>query len=296
VLLCLAPAAARASIESVLSYRHLFHAGNFADVFKHALLTRLLVALSAKEKPYLYLDTHAGIARYDLRAPWAQKAREYENGITRIWKAKDAPPMLDPYLEAVRELNPDGKLRYYPGSPLIAKRFSRPADRMVLVELNKADHEVLTNVFGREKRVAVQNMDAYQALKAYLPPEERRGLVLVDSSFDVARELDRIVRALKQAYARWNTGVYAVWYPLMEPAAMRDFLGSVERSGIRKVLRAEIVVRERDESGIIPGCGMLVVNPPWRFDGEAKTIVKWLAQKLVVSGKGQALVEWLVPE
>ena len=280
----------------MLSYRHLFHAGNFADVFKHALLARLLIALSAKDKPYLYLDTHAGIARYDLKNAWAQKAREYENGIARVWKARDAPDALEPYLEAVRELNPDGKLRYYPGSPLIAKRLLRPVDRMVLVELNKSDHEVLGNVFALEKRVAVQNMDAYQALKAYLPPVERRGLVLVDSSFDVARELERITRALKQAYARFGTGVYAVWYPLMEPAAMRDFLGSVERSGMRKVLRMEIVVRERDESGIIPGCGMLVVNPPWRFDGEAKTIVKWLATKLVVSGKGQALVDWLVPE
>ena len=139
--------------------------------------------------------------------------------------------MLEPYLEAVREFNPDGKLRYYPGSPLIAKRFLRPGDRMVLVELNKADHEVLTNVFAREKRVAVENIDAYQALKAYLPPAERRGLVLIDSSFDVAREFDRIVKALKQAYARWDTGVYAVWYPLMEPAAMRDFLGSVAALG-----------------------------------------------------------------
>jgi 23S rRNA (adenine2030-N6)-methyltransferase len=297
VLLCLAPAASDAfGTIRVLSYRHLFHAGNFADVFKHALLARLLIALSAKEKPYLYLDTHAGIARYDLTHAWAQKAREYENGIGRVWKATDAPATLEPYLDAVRALNPGGKLRYYPGSPLLAKRLLRPGDRMVLVELNKTDHAELAAVFAREKRVAVQNMDAYQALKAYLPPAERRGLVLIDSSFDVARELDRIARALKQAYARWDTGVYAVWYPLMEPAAMRDFLGSIARSGLRKVLRMELVVRERDESGIIPGCGMLVVNPPWRFDGEAKTIVKWLAGKLVVSGKGQGLVEWLVPE
>jgi 23S rRNA (adenine2030-N6)-methyltransferase len=204
--------------------------------------------------------------------------------------------VIEPYVEAVRALNPDGRLRYYPGSPLIAKRFLRAGDRMVLVELNKTDHEELAAVFAREKRVAVQQMDAYQALKAYLPPAERRGLVLIDSSFDVAREFHRIVRALKEAYGLWNTGVYAVWYPLMEPAAMGDFLGSVARSGIRKVLRMEMVVRERDESGIIPGCGMLVVNPPYGFDGEAKTIVKWLAPKLVVSGKAQALVDWLVPE
>ena len=280
----------------MLSYRHMYHAGNFADVFKHALLSRLLIALAAKDKPCFYLDTHAGIGVYDLTHSWAQKAREYENGIGRLWTAADIPPAFEPYLAIVRELNPDGRLRYYPGSPFIAKRLLRPADRMALVELNKVDHEELQSVFAREKRVAVEAMDAYQALKAYVPPAERRGLVLIDSSFDRARELDRVLKALKEAHARWATGLYAIWYPLMEPAAMRDFLASTARSGIRKVLRLEMVVRERDETGIIPGCGMLVVNPPWHFDREAKTMVEWLARKLVISGKGQAIVEWLVPE
>src|SRR5918996_110345 len=133
MLLCLRRRTNRLPIDPVLSYRHLFHAGNFADVFKHTLLTRLLIALSAKDKPYFYLDTHAGIARYDLRHAWAQKAREYETGIARLWKAPDIPAALAPYVEAVRALNPDGKLRYYPGSPLIAKRFMREHDRMVLV-------------------------------------------------------------------------------------------------------------------------------------------------------------------
>ena len=280
----------------MLSYRHMYHAGNFADVFKHALLSRLLIALSAKDKPYFYLDTHAGIGLYDLTHSWAQKAREYDNGIGRLWTATDVPPAFEPYLEIVRALNPNGQLRYYPGSPFIAKRLMRPADRMALVELNKVDHEELQSVFEREKRVAVQLIDAYHALKAYVPPAERRGLVLIDSSFDRARELDRILKALKDAHSRWDTGMYAIWYPLLEPAAMRDFLASVARSGIRKVLRLELVVRERDESGIIPGCGMLVVNPPWNFEKEAKTMVEWLARKLVVSGKSQPVVEWLVPE
>jgi 23S rRNA (adenine2030-N6)-methyltransferase len=280
----------------VLSYRHLFHAGNFADVFKHALLARLLIAIASKDKPYLYLDTHAGIARYDLRHPWAQKAREYENGIARVWKAADAPRELEPYLDIVRALNPDGQLRIYPGSPLVARRFIRGSDRMVLVELNKVDCAELKAVFEHERRVAVQLMDAYQGLKAYLPPPERRGLVLIDSSFDRAREFDRIVKALKDAHARWPTGVYAVWYPIMEPAPMRDFALAIERSGIRKVLRLEIVVRDRDDSGIIPGCGMLVINPPWHFDDEAKPLVEWLATKLVVSGTARSRVDWLVAE
>jgi len=280
----------------MLSYRHMYHAGNFADVFKHALLSRLLVALSAKDKPYFYLDTHAGIGLYDLTHSWAQKAREYDSGIGRLWTAKDVPSLFDPYLKIVRALNPDGRLRYYAGSPLVARRLMRPADRMALVELNKVDHEELQTVFGPEKHVAVELMDAYQALKAYVPPAERRGLVLIDSSFDRPRELDRVVKALKDAHSRWATGMYAIWYPLMEPAAMRDFLASIARSGIRKVLRLEIVVRERDETGIIPGCGMLVVNPPWHFEKEAKTMVEYLARTLAVSGRGQSLVEWLVPE
>lgn len=280
----------------MLSYRHIYHAGNFADVFKHALLTRLVIALSAKEKPFAYLDTHAGIGRYDLTHPWAQKVREYENGIGRLWNAKDVPPLLEPYLDCVRAENPHGSLRYYPGSPLIAKQFLRPSDRMVLSELNKVDFEELHRVFDGQKRVSLQLMDAYHALTAHVPPPEKRGLVLIDSSFDRARELDRVLKALKAAYARWSTGVYAVWYPLMEPAPMRDFAASVQRSGIRKILRLEIEVRERDESSLIPGCGLLVVNPPWHFDKEAKEVTTWLASKLGVDGPGRARVDWLVPE
>jgi 23S rRNA (adenine2030-N6)-methyltransferase len=280
----------------MLSYRHIFHAGNFADVFKHALLTRLLTALASKEKPYFYLDTHAGIARYDLKHAWAQKAREYENGIGRLWKERDIPAALEPYIAAVRALNSGRDLHYYPGSPLIAKRFMRETDRMVLVELNKTDCAELESVFARERRVAIHLMDAYQSLRAYLPPPERRGLVLIDSSFDRARELDRIIKALKEAYARWATGMYAIWYPLMEPRAMQDFLASVQRSGIRKILRVELVVRDSDDDEFIPGCGMLVVNPPWRFDDEARAILNWLQPKLAITGRGRSTVQWLVPE
>jgi 23S rRNA (adenine2030-N6)-methyltransferase len=280
----------------MLSYRHLFHAGNFADVFKHALLTRLLIALSAKDKPFCYLDTHAGTGRYDLSHAWAQKAREYENGIARIWKAKDAPAALEPYLECVRELNPGRVLKLYPGSPLIARHFLRGTDRMVLAELNKTDHSELESVFAREKHVAVRLMDGYQALKAYLPPPERRGLVLIDSSFDRAHEFHRIVVALKEAHARWSTGVYAVWYPIMEARAMSDFHAQIARSGMRKVLRLELTVRERGENTFIPGCGMLVVNPPWHFEEEAQSMLPWLAKKLAMSEGAGAAVDWLVPE
>jgi len=280
----------------MLSYRHLFHAGNFADVFKHALLARLLIALGGKGKPYCYLDTHAGTGRYDLAHEWAWKTREFENGIGKLWDRKDIPAVLAPYLDAVRSENPKGRLRFYPGSPLIALKLRRPGDRIVLVELNRTDCAELEAVVGREHHVAVHLMDGYQALKAFLPPPERRGLVLLDSSFDRSGEFARIARALKDAHQRWATGMFAVWYPLMAPPAMRSFDRDVERTGIGKVLRLELLVRKRDADTAIPGCGMLVVNPPWKFEAEARPLLDWLWRALAPDGAGGVKVDWLAPE
>jgi 23S rRNA (adenine2030-N6)-methyltransferase len=278
----------------VLAYRHQFHAGNFADVFKHALLVRLLAAVASKDKPFFYLDTHAGIGRYDLAHAWAQKNAEFRDGIGRLWERGDAPALLAPYLAAVRAENPDGRLRFYPGSPLIARRFVRRGDRMVLSELNKTDVAELGALFARDRQVTVHLMDGYQALKAQLPPPERRGLVLVDSSFDRAGELKRVAGAAAVAHERWATGIYALWYPLMEPAAMRGFERGVIATGIRKILQAELSVRPEGWTGSLRGCGMLVVNPPYRFDGEAEAIVAWLASVLGTAGSHR--VRWLVPE
>src|SRR5215510_14335243 len=160
----------------MLAYRHLFHAGNFADVFKHALLVRLLLLMEQKDKPFLYLDTHAGIGRYDLSHPWAQKLAEYEDGIARLWQRDDVPEMIAPYVELVRAINPSRALRFYPGSPLIARALLRPNDRMVLAELNREDYARLAQAFADERRARVVNDDGYHALKAFLPPLERRGL------------------------------------------------------------------------------------------------------------------------
>jgi len=280
----------------MLSYRHLFHAGNFADVFKHALLARLLIALGGKGKPYCYLDTHAGTGRYDLGHEWAWKTREFENGIRRLWERKDIPAALAPYLDAVRSENPKGRLRYYPGSPLIALKLRRPGDRVVLVELNRKDYAELESVVARERHVAVHCMDGYQALKAFLPPPERRGLVLLDSSFDRSGEFARIARALKDAHLRWATGTFAVWYPLMAPAAMHSFDRDMKRTGIGKILRLELLVRKRDAATAIPGCGMLVVNPPWKFEAEARPLLDWIWRALAPEGAGGVKVDWLAPE
>lgn len=280
----------------MLSYRHLFHAGNFADVFKHALLARLLIALSAKDKPWFYLETHAGAGRYDLSHEWAWKAKEFESGITRLWERRDAPEALAPYLEAVRAENPKGRLRFYPGSPLIALSLRRPEDRLAFCELNRTDCAELQAALGRARHVSVHHMDGYQGLKAFLPPAERRGLVLIDSSFDRTHELSRVIRAVRQAHERWATGVYAVWYPLLKPAVMRDFAGDVKKTRIPKILRLELSVREPAPDAPIPGCGMLVVNPPWKFDREARPLLDWIWRALSPGGAGGVRVDWLAQE
>ena len=280
----------------MLAYRHLFHAGGYADVFKHCLLQGLLVSLAKKDKPFFYLDTHAGVGRYDLSHAWAQKNREYEHGIGQLWERADLPPPFRFYVEQVRVENPDKRLRYYPGSPLFARRLLRPDDRMALTELNKEDCASLTTLFARDHNVHVRCMDGYQALKAFLPPPERRGLVLIDSSFDRAKEFARIAEALTVAYKRWATGMFAIWYPLMETTAMIAFEREIIATGIRKILKLEFAIEADDWTLTMRGCGMLVINPPWRFDKEAGALLDWLWPVLSSKGKGSASVNWLVRE
>jgi 23S rRNA (adenine2030-N6)-methyltransferase len=279
----------------MLSYRHLFHAGSFADVFKHVLLTRLLLALNEKDKPYFYLDTHAGIGRYDLSHPWAQKSREYDNGIGKLFARDDLPAAMQPYMDIVRAENPDGHLRFYPGSPLITRKLIRAVDRMALTELNKTDCAVLQTVFAHDRRVNVQLMDGYQALKAHLPPKERRGLVLIDSSFDRAREFTRLANALVEAHTRWATGTYAVWYPMMGAGVIRGFEKQIEAAGIRKVLQFELSILPEDAS-VMPGSGMIIINPPWKFDTEMRTLLRWVWSALNIKSAGGVKVNWVVRE
>ena len=280
----------------MLAYRHLFHAGGFTDVFKHALLAQLVVALKGKVKPFLYLDTHAGIGRYDLNHPWAQKNREFQGGIARVWTRADAPPALAPYLDAVRAENPDGRLRRYPGSPVIARGLLRAHDRMALTELNKTDCAELAELFSGDRRVEVRLADGYEALRAFLPPRERRGIVFVDSSFDRPREFDRLRRGLTDAHRRFATGIHALWYPLMEPPAMEAFERSIIATRIHKILQLELSVRNAGGNGPLGGCGMLVVNAPFGFETTARSILQWLWPALSHDGAGGVRVRWLAPE
>jgi 23S rRNA (adenine2030-N6)-methyltransferase len=270
----------------VLSYRHQFHAGNFADVFKHALLVQIARLLARKDKPFLYLETHAGCGRYDLTHPWARRNREYEQGIARIWERADGPDSAQHYLDAVRAENPDGRLRFYPGSPQLVRRQLRAGDRMVLAELNASDCAELRTLFARDPQVQVQAVDGYQALKASLPPRERRGLVLIDSSFDRAGELARLVTALGDACRRFATGVYAIWYPLLEPAAIRRFERDVAALGLARALKFELAVHDESGQRGMRGSAMLVVNPPWQLERQAAPLLEWLWRALAPERAG----------
>ncbi len=280
----------------MLSYRHQFHAGGVADVFKHAVLVRLLLALARKDKPFFVLDTHGGLGRYDLDHPWSEKTGEWRHGVGRIWEAADPPADLAPYLAAVAAENPGGALKRYPGSPLIARRLMRPGDRLAVCELNRDDHAALAARLEGYRDTGVHAMDGFQAVRAMLPPKERRGLVLIDASFDQADEFARILRATGDALRRFRTGMVAIWHPLMAPEEMQAFYADLKALDPPKTLRLELRTHPPDWQAFRPGSGMIVINPPYGLDAEAPPLLDWLWRTLTPAGSGGWTVKWLVAE
>jgi 23S rRNA (adenine2030-N6)-methyltransferase len=285
-----------------VNYRHAFHAGNYADVFKHALLVRLLRGLQRKEKGFLFLDTHAGRGRYDLSQAAHGDSRprdpEWPAGIGRLWDRADAPPEVQDYLDLVRAYdrrqgNLTAQPRFYPGSPRIARLVGRPQDRLELWEKHSAECAVLRDAFEGERRVTIREADGYGAMKACLPPAERRALVLVDPPFEEPGEWPALTRALEEGLERAPAATMAVWYPLTA-RARTDFLPRWLRRRQTPSLCAELVVDP--QAPRMTGCGIAVLNPPWRFEGEASRILDYLG---VALGRGQAAqgsVRWVVPE
>ncbi|MBY6188494.1 23S rRNA (adenine(2030)-N(6))-methyltransferase RlmJ [Marinobacter hydrocarbonoclasticus] len=279
----------------MLSYRHSYHAGNHADVLKHCVQSLILDALKGKDKAFVYHDTHSGAGRYDLQDAHAEKTGEYVDGIGRLW-GEDCPAALHPYLKAVKSLNPNGNLRYYPGSPLLAASLLRPQDRMMLTELHPSDHPRLVQEFQGDKRVRIAREDGYQCLKANLPPKERRGVVLIDPPYELKDEYRDLVKGVQEGVKRWATGTYALWYPVV----FRQDIEFVERrlkaSGIRKILKIELrVERDSAERGMT-GSGMIVINPPWKLESQMAELLPYLTQKLGQSPHAGYTLEWLVGE
>ena len=279
----------------MLSYRHAFHAGNHADVFKHLVLSLILRGLLRKDKPFVFIDTHAGAGRYRLDSEMASKNREFESGIQRLWRLTDTPEAIQGYLAAVRTTNPGREMVWYPGSPRITRHFLRPQDRMALCELHSSDAKIIAREFEGDRQVRVQAGDGYQALKALLPPRERRGLVHIDPAYEFKDERRRVLEAISDAWKRWPTGIYAIWYPIQDQATAEDFRRRLQRLGIPRMLSAEFRVLA-DEPFRLTGSGMILINPPWQFDTELGAALPWLWNQLAVNGQGGWRVDWLTGE
>ena len=284
-----------------VNYRHAFHAGNFADVFKHILLARMLVALARKPTPFRFLDTHAGTAWYDLTGDEATRGAEWADGIGRL--VPDAVPtalqeLLAPYLDAVGPRDAAGRPSGYPGSPAIAQALCRADDRIVCCELHPDDAVALRLALKGDKRAKAVALDGYTALNAFVPPPERRGLVLVDPPFEQSGEFDRMVAALETAWRKWPTGVYALWYPIKNREAVLGFAAALQDGPVQRIAQVELVVdASAFARGALAGCGMVIVNPPFGLETEAGALLPFLASRLARDGEaGSWRWRTLVPE
>jgi 23S rRNA (adenine2030-N6)-methyltransferase len=276
----------------MLSYRHAFHAGNHADVLKHAVLIALLDYFNQKDKPWWYIDSHAGAGMYDLLGDYAKKNAEFESGIGRLWQRTDLPPMLENYVELVRGLNPDGQLRFYPGSPWCALRRARSDDRLRLFELHSSDQGLLADTFRQAGRqVRVEAMDAYAGLKSVLPPPPRRALVLIDPSYEVKSDYLRTVEALKDSLARFAGGTYVVWYPLLQKPDARQLPQRLRAVSGPSWLNVSLTVQAPSKEGFgMHGSGLHILNPPWILPKLLQATLPWLVQALGQdAGAGYAL-------
>lgn len=282
-----------------MNYRHQFHAGNFADVWKHVLLVGLIRGLQRKPGGFLFLDTHAGRGVYELalagKGDRLDREPEHPLGIGRLAGRTPPPGPLADYLELVRRFNATtGEIRFYPGSPRLAKNLARPQDRVALCEQHAQEWAALKACFERDRRVSIQAMDGYLSLRAMLPPPEKRALVLIDPPFEGKDETDRILAALKEGLRRFASGVYAVWYPLSPRVEVAPLLRGLSKLGTAPILVADIIVDP--EAGGLRGCGLAIVNPPWEFDRDIESSLRELDRLLVRAPGGGANLRWLVPE
>jgi len=278
-----------------MNYRHAYHAGNFADVVKHAVLTMVVSALKRKDKPFFALDTHAGIGSYNLEADEAQRTGEFRGGIARLLEAATPPAALDPYLAAVRAANPDGGCTVYPGSPELVRGMMRPTDRLALVELHPEDVEVLRRRFAYDRRVGIHHMDGYVAVKGLLPPPERRGVVLIDPPFEVKDEHERLLTALRRIRRRWANAITLVWYPIKGMEPIERLYAALRAEGGVETLAVELMLRPPLDPFRLNGSGLIVINPPWGLERDLTDLLPWLTSVLAPDG-GFYRLETLVSE
>lgn len=269
-----------------MNYRHAYHAGNFADVLKHAVLSLVLAHLAKKPAPFRVIDTHAGIGMYDLASEEAEKTGEWRGGIGRLIGpgAKPLPEavarVLVPYLGAIAALNPDGALQRYPGSPSLALALMREQDRLVANELHPEDAETLRRTVARDKRAKVLGLDGWLALKAQLPPKERRGVILVDPPYEVPGDLDRIAAGLAQARQRFAGGIYLLWYPIKDVRPIAAFRRAIADVAPPESIAVELMIRAPADASRLNGCGLIVINPPYTLEADLGVLLPELVERL----------------
>jgi 23S rRNA (adenine2030-N6)-methyltransferase len=289
-----------------MNYRHAFHAGNFADVHKHLVLTRILHYLRQKPAAFRVIDTHAGAGRYELLGPQSARSGEWRDGIGRLFatqrsNGKETDParaLLAPYLEIVAALNPGGTLRLYPGSPLIAQALLRRQDRLIACELEPGAAAALKAALHGDARVKALAIDGWMALFANIPPKERRGLILIDPPYEENVEFARLSDSLVQAHRKWPTGVYLLWYPIKVRAAPDALARRLRRLSVPKILRCEFSIAPAHGDGALAGSGLIIVNPPFALEGELRVILAALTRLLApaVSPRPAYRLDWLAGE
>jgi 23S rRNA (adenine2030-N6)-methyltransferase len=278
----------------MLSYRHAFHTGNHADVLKHFIEVQLLRYLAQKEKPFWYIDTHAGAGCYALDSGYATQNAEYESGIVRLWERDDLPAPLADYVALVKRINPDGQMKLYPGSPLVALELLREQDRMRLFELHPTDSELLQQNFaGHGSQVLMQTADGFSALKALLPPPPRRALVLIDPPYEDKQDYQRVMAALREGLKRFANGIYAIWYPQLQRAEARQLPEQLKQLPVKSWLHVALSVKAPGEDGFgMYGSGMFILNPPWLLQGVLREVMPYMVKVLGQNGEGSFVLEF----
>jgi 23S rRNA (adenine2030-N6)-methyltransferase len=285
-----------------MNYRHAFHAGNFADVVKHTTLALVIQHLQHKPTPIRVIDTHAGPGHYDLLADEATRTGEWRDGIGRLIgpAAQSVPPelatLLEPYLSRVRSDNPDGQPRFYPGSPRLARLALRRGDHLVANELHPEDAVQLRQLFQRDLQTTVMEINGWTALKSVLPPKERRGVVLIDPPFEEKGELDRLASGLEASVRRFATGVYLLWYPIKDPKPIARFHRTLQALNLGPLIAIELLIRRVRQIDQLNGCGIAILNPPYRLDGSLETLLRGLAPILAQGAGAEGSVTWLTRE
>jgi 23S rRNA (adenine2030-N6)-methyltransferase len=268
----------------MLSYLHGYHAGNHADVLKHTVLAALLARLVVKDKPLRYIETHAGAGGYDLRAPAAQRNREHEGGVGKLWTATDTPQAVARWLALVQRYNGSETLRRYPGSPWLALESLRPNDDAFLFELHPTEHRALKQAYGTDRRASILRENGLTACIGLVPPPSRRALLLIDPSYELRAEHRDVIAALEKVHKRFATGVVAIWYPVIERRWVERYERALRATGIASIATYELCVTGERRGGGLIGSGMFVINPPWLLGDELDAALPWLAERLAIDG------------